>query len=371
MINPTILGFIKKEFLQTLRDRRMRVMLLLMPVIQMTLFGFAISTEIKNIRLAAFFDSRDPVLRQVYERAISGGWFIPAKASGKDAQHPFELIRANKADAVLVAPPRGFTHELGRRAAPLQLLIDGTNVVQAESVEAYIQTILADTVKPDLATDSPEPSVQFDTRVLFNPSLDTAIFMVPGVIVMIMVLTTYLLAVTGVVREKEMGTYEMLISAPLSKTEVILGKTLPYVVIGMADLPLLLPVSVFVFHVPLRGTILSIFFATLVFVTTIVALGLLTATFCENQQQASMAGFLFMFPSIMFAGIIFPIENMPRAVQVFALIDPLSHYLILLRDIMLKGTSIGLFNPHLLALMGIALVSITAAFLRSRTTLVR
>jgi ABC-2 type transport system permease protein len=152
---------------------------------------------------------------------------------------------------------------------------------------------------------------------------------------------------------------------------VILGKTLPYVVIGMADLPLLLPVSVFVFHVPLRGTILSIFFATLVFVTTIVALGLLTATFCENQQQASMAGFLFMFPSIMFAGIIFPIENMPRAVQVFALIDPLSHYLILLRDIMLKGTSIGLFNPHLLALMGIALVSITAAFLRSRTTLVR
>jgi ABC-2 type transport system permease protein len=370
MIDPTLRGFIKKEFIQALRDRRMRFILLMMPLVQMTIFGVAISTEVKNIRLAAFFNAKDNVLRDVYERAIMGGWFIPAKAAGRIAQHPFELIRANKADAVLVAPPKGFTHELGRKTAPLQLLIDATNVVQAESVEAYLKAILADTVASDLkVAASPPPPIRFDVRVLFNPSLDTATFMVPGVMVMIMVITTFLLVVMGVVREKEQGTFEMLIAAPVSRTELIFGKTLPYVVIGMADLPLMLPVSVLAFHVPLRGSFLYLFFATLVFVSTIVAAGLLTSTFCANQQQASMGSFLFMFPAIMFAGIIFPIENMPPSVQVFAAIDPLSHYLILLRDIMLKGSTIGLLDRHVLALVGIAAFSITASFARFRTTL--
>ena len=369
MIDPVLRGFIKKEFIQALRDRRMRFILLMMPLVQMTIFGVAISTEVKNIRLAAFFNAKDTVLRDVYERAIMGGWFIPAKATGRLAQRPFELIRASKADAVLVAPPRGFTHEMGRKAAPLQLLIDATNVVQAESVEAYLKAILADTVANDLKVPPPSPPVRFDVRVLFNPSLDTATFMVPGVMVMIMVISTFVLVVMGVVREKEQGTFEMLISAPVSRTELIFGKTLPYVVIGMADLPLLLLVSVFAFHVPLRGSIVSLFFATLVFVSTVVAMGLLTSTFCGNQQQASMGSFLFMFPAIMFAGIIFPIDNMPASVQVFAAVDPLSHYLILLRDIMLKGSAIGLLDRHVLALVGIAAVSIAASYARFRTTL--
>ena len=369
MIDPTLRGFIKKEFIQTMRDRRMRVILLMMPLVQMAIFGIAISTEIKNIRLAAFFNTKDNVLRDVYERAIMGGWFVPAQATGRIAQSPFELIQANKADAVLVGPPRGFTHEMGRKAAPLQLLIDATNVVQAESVEAYINAILADTVENDLHIPPPSPPVRFDIRVLFNPSLDTATFMVPGVMVMIMVITTFLLVVMGVVREKEQGTFEMLISAPVSRTELILGKTLPYVIIGMADLPLLLPVSVLAFHVPLRGSIASLFLSTLLFVTTVVAIGLLMSTFCGNQQQAAMGSFLFMFPAIMFAGIIFPIENMPASVQIFAAIDPLSHYLILLRDIMLQGSSISLLDRHVLSLAGIAGASVAASYARFKTAL--
>jgi ABC-2 type transport system permease protein len=368
-VNRTLLGFIKKELIQALRDRRMKFVLFVAPVVQMTLFGVAISNEVKNIRLAAFFDSKDFLLRDVYEQAIKGGWFIPAKASGPVAQNPFELIRANEADAVLVPPPGGFTRALGRRDAPLQLLIDATNVTQAQSIESYLRAIIQQTLQADLGTIPPSPPIQFDMRVLFNPSLDTSIFMVPGVMTMLMVLTTLVLTNIAIVREKEMGTFEMLISAPVTKTEVIFGKTLPYVVIGMTNLPLILSVAVFVFHVPMRGSMAALILSTLAFVCTTVAIGTLISTFCRNQQQASMGAFLFMFPAIMFSGLIFPIENMPVSVHWLAFIDPLAHYLSLLRNVMLRGGDLGTLGYHTAVLAGLAVVAGTVSFRRFRTTL--
>lgn len=368
-MRQTLLGFIKKELTQALRDPRMKFILFVAPIVQMTLFGVAISNEVKNIRLAAFFDSKDFVLRDVYEHAIQGGWFVPARASGVEARDPFELIRANEADAVLVPPPGGFTRALGRHNAPIQLLIDATNVTQAQSIESYLQAILQQTVQADLGVVSPAAPIRFDLRVLFNPSLDTSIFMVPGVMTMLMVLTTLVLTNIAIVREKEMGTFEMLISAPVSKTEVIFGKTLPYVVIGMTNLPLILSVAVFVFHVPMRGSMAALVAATLAFVCTTVAIGTLISTFCRNQQQASMGGFLFMFPAIMFSGLIFPIENMPASVRWLSFIDPLAHYLSLLRNIMLKGGDLGSLGWHTAVLAALAAVCGAVSFKRFHTTL--
>ena len=369
MINRTLVGFIKKELTQALRDPRMKFILFVAPVVQMTLFGVAISNEVKNIRLAALFDSKDVVLRDVYERAIHGGWFVPAKASGDEAQHPFELIRADRADAVLVAQPGGFTRALGRGDAELQLLVDATNVTQAQSVEGYIKAIVRETLRADLGKGAPEPPIRFDTRVLFNPSLDTSIFMVPGVMTMLMVLTTLVLTNIAIVREKELGTFEMLISAPVSKAEVIFGKTVPYVIIGMTNLPLILSVAVFVFHVPMRGSLLALVAATFAFVCTTVSLGTLISTFCANQQQASMGGFLFMFPAIMFSGLMFPIENMPACVRWLAWIDPLAHYLSLLRNIMLKGGDAANLVQHVGALAALAVVGAVVSFRRFHTVL--
>ena len=152
-------------------------------------------------------------------------------------------------------------------------------------------------------------------RVLFNPSLESAIFMVPGVICLLMVMTTIILTNVSIVREKEQGTFEMLISAPVSRSEVIYGKTVPYVILGMSNLPLILAVAMGVFDVPMRGSFLVLAGATFAFVCTTVAMGTLISTYCQNQQQASMGGFLFMFPAMMFSGLLFPIENMPPAVQ--------------------------------------------------------
>jgi ABC-2 type transport system permease protein len=365
-MNKTLIGFIKKELVQTLRDPRMRVLLFVMPVIQLTIFGVALSNEVKNIRLAAVFDSRDTVLRDVYERSIAGKWFIPARGGHRD---PFTLIESDEADAVLVPPPGGFTRALGRGDAKLQLLVNAVNVVQAQAIEAYLNTIVLQTVEGDLGFRPPGLPIRVSTRVLFNPALETSLFLVPGVMCMIMIISTMILSNVAIVREKEMGTFEMLISAPVSRSEVIYGKTIPYVLLGMSSVPLILGVAVFAFNVPMRGSLFILLVAAFAFVCTAVALGTLISTFCRNQQQAMLAGFLFIFPMIMFSGLMFPVENMPAAVRWLALVDPLAHFMGLLRNIMLKGGESYYVATHIASLAVIALVSVIASFRRFHTTL--
>lgn len=362
----TLIGFIRKELTQTLRDPRMRVMLFVMPMIQLTLFGVAISNEVKNIRLAVVLDTHDTVLRHVYERALAGRWFIPASGEERD---PFKMIQAGEADAVLVPLPGGFTRALGRGEAPLQLLVNATNVVQAQSVEAYLNSIIERTIHDDLNLTPPAPPIQIDIRVLFNPDLDTSVFMVPGTMCMLMIITTLVMTNAAIVREKEMGTFEMLISAPISSSEVIYGKTLPYVLLGMSNFPFILAVAVFIFRVPMRGSLLVLSAATFVFVCTAVAIGTLISTYCSNQQQASLAGFLFLFPMIMFSGLMFPLENMPAALRWLSQLDPLAHFMGLLRNIMLKGGEARYAAIHITALAVIALFSILTSFARFKTTL--
>jgi ABC-2 type transport system permease protein len=366
-MNKTLVGFVKKELTQTLRDPRMKFMLFMMPMVQMTLFGVAISNEVKNMRLAAVFDSKDYVMRDVYERSIAGGWFVPAKSSGES--DPFRLIQSGNADAVLIAPQGGFTRGLGRGDAPLQLLVNATNVTQAQAVENYLRQIVQTTVMNDLNIKAPESPIQFDTRILYNPSLETAVFMVPGVMCTLMVMTTMMIAMVAIVREKEMGTFETLISAPVSATEVIYGKTIPYVILGMVNLPLVLSVAVFIFHVPMRGSLLVLCLAAFAFVCTSVATGTLISTYCKNQQQANLASFLFMFPAMMFSGLMFPIENMPWSIRWMAYFDPLAHYMGLLRNIMLKGGGFQYVALHIGVLVLMAVVLTLMSFRRFHTTL--
>ncbi|OFZ55627.1 MAG: multidrug ABC transporter permease [Bdellovibrionales bacterium RIFOXYC1_FULL_54_43] len=367
-MNRTLLGFIRKELTQTLRDKRMRVLLFVVPVIQLTLFGVALSNEVKNIRLVSVFPPGDAVMQKIHDRSIASGWFLPVSTQ-KVFSDPFELIRSGTADAVLVAPPGGLTRALGRGDAKLQLLLNAMNVIEAQAMESYVSAIVQRTILEDLRLDPPEPSIQVNSRVLFNPGLETAIFMVPATLAMVMIITTMVMTNNAIVREKEMGTFEMLISAPVSPAEVIYGKTIPYVILGMSNFPLILGVAVFVFGVPMRGSLLVLVLAAFAFVCTAVALGTLISTFCKNQQQATLAAFLFLFPMIMFGGLFFPIENMPVSIRWVAYLDPLYHYIGLLRNIMLKGGGHAYVGTHILALGLMALVSVVWSFRRFRTTL--
>ncbi len=360
-------GFLIKEFKQVLRDSRMRFILFVAPIIQLFLFGVAISTDVKNIRLWSNVNNTDYVLQHVYERSVGSKWFMPAARSGE--AEPYALLRGKKIDAALVPPPGGLTKALGYGAADLQLLIDATNVIQAQSVEAYVKNIVTRAVLEDLKIEPVASPINFVARVLFNPMLETTYFMVPGVMCLLMCVASVVLTNASISKEKERGTFEMLISAPISSTEVILGKTLPYVIIAMADFPLILLAAIAIFGVPMRGSVLILFFAALAFVCSTVAIGTLISTFTKNQQQSMLGGVLFIFPAILLSGLMFPIENMPTFMRLVSYCNPLSHFLLLLRNIMLKGgeTNFILFHVGVLLLMAIIFVCIS--FKRFHTTL--
>lgn len=364
--NPTLLGFIKKEFTQVLRDPKMRMLLFAAPIIQMTLFGVALSSDIKNIRLSVINTHNDTTLQHVYDRAMSSGWFIPADSQRPDA---FDQIQSGDADAVLVSPPEGLNAALARGNGRVQLLVNASNVLRAQSIEAYVKAITARVVMEDMKLSEPPVPLSFDLRILYNPTMRTAVFMVPGVMSMLICLITVLLTSMSVSKEKETGTFEMLISAPVTSKEIILGKTLPYVILGISNIPLILGVAILGFDVPMRGNFLVLLLASLIFVCVTVAIGTFISTITRNQQQSMMAGFLFLFPAIQLSGLMFPLENMPIWMKMIAYVNPLTHFLAVLRNIMLKGGDWQMVTTHLLILAAMAFVMVWISFKRFRSTL--
>ncbi len=365
--NPTLLGFMRKEFIQSLRDPRMRGFLFVAPVMQMTLFGVALTSDVTNVRLS-YQASRpgDRVLEHVYQHAIASGWFVPAKVSKAD---PYEQIQADEADAVLVAPPEGLTATAGRGQGQVQVLINASNVLKAQSVESYLRNIVDQVDREDFGKMARTPPVRFDMRILFNPTMKSSVFMVPGVMSLLICLITVLMTSMSISKEKETGTFEMLISAPVKVWEVMLGKTLPYVVLGMSNVPLILGVAVFAFKVPMRGNLIVLVFSSLIFICTTVAIGTLISTLTRTQQQSMMGGFLFLFPAIQLSGLMFPLENMPAAMKVLAYLDPLTHFLLIIRNIMLKGGDPQVILFHLSVLIVMAAMIIGVSYKKFKTTL--
>jgi ABC-type multidrug transport system, permease component len=353
-------GFIRKEIKQTLRDPRMRLLLFIAPLIQLTIFGYALSTEANNIRLSVVGKPSDDILQTIHRRAIQSGWFLPANIKSTD---PFDQVQKGEADAALVAPPEGLRWAL-ERGGKIQLLINATNVTRAQSIERYMQAILLE-VLPKYQF----PQVQFDLRVLFNPAMRTSLFLIPGVMSMLICLITVLLTSMSITKEKEQGTFESLISAPVKPGQIIIGKTLPFVLLGMSNVPLILMVAIFVFDVPLRGSLFLFLLGAFVFVCCTVSLGLLISGISKNQQQAMMGGFLFLFPAMLLSGLVFPVENMPWAMRIFAYLNPLTYFIELLRNIMLKGGDLRLVFANICVLAGMCAVIMYISWKRFKTTL--
>ncbi|MEW6517159.1 MAG: ABC transporter permease [candidate division FCPU426 bacterium] len=365
-MNATIKGFIRKEFIQTLRDPRMRILIFAAPIIQLTIFGYAISNEIRNIRLAASFQPGDVLAERLFERALSSRWFLPARVSGQD---PFTWVQSGQADAVLVAPTGGLTRQIQRGQTQVQLLVDATNVLRARAVERYLQATAA-AVAADLQPGAvPVPAMTFDIRMLYNPSMETSFFLVPGVMVMLLCIITVLLTSMALVREKELGTFETLIAAPLKNWEILLGKTLPFLVLSMVLVHLILLAAVLLFGLPMRGAYWKFLAAALMFVCSTISVGTFISTIARRQQQAMMATFLFLFPALMLSGMFFPIENMPGGLILVAYLNPLKYMLTLMRNILLKGGDDWVFWSNLAALAVLAVVAVAGSFNRFRQTL--
>lgn len=376
-----IIAFVKKELVQALRDPRMRLLLFLTPMVQMTIFGLALNSDVKNVKLYADPMINDPLFRDIKRDALASGWFIQKVRGEKDAGENIDGFVRGRLDVALYAPEGGLTQAFERGEGELEAVIDGSDLVRARGINGYLENIINRAVSErigrpdtwDFATEAQtKPSetitmpIEFATRILYNPELQTSYNLVPGVLSMLICIVTIMLTSMSIAKEKEVGTFETLISAPVTVKEILLGKTIPYMIIGCVNLPLIFFVAVAGFDVPMRGSYFWLAVATFFFLVTTVSIGTMLSIIAKNQQQAMMGGFIFLMPSIMLSGIMFPIDNMPVILKIVAAVNPLRYYSILLRNIMLKGGDYWVLATHIGALFLISVVCVGTAFKRFR-----
>jgi ABC-2 type transport system permease protein len=354
-----LVGFFKKEFAQSMRDPAMRILLLAAPVLQLSLFGYAISNEFKNMTIAVVVQPGDALGRQLADRFYSSRkWFVPARGVS-EGEDPEAIVQSGKANAVLLMPRYGLTRDAGKGDAELQLIVDAENATRASIIESYATSIVREFTADTMPQSVPRMPIHFTVRTLFNPTMEASYFFVPGVMTMLILLATILMTGMSIAREKELGTFETIIAAPLKRYEIILGKTIPYAILGMVNATLVIIVGVVLFGVPIRGSLVAMFIAMLVFVMVTTGIGTLISTIARNQQQAMMGTFLIIFPFNMMAGVFYPIESMPAMLKVFAYLDPLMYAIKIFRNIFLKGANPALVWPNIgvLAVMAFLVIS--------------
>jgi ABC-2 type transport system permease protein len=363
-----ILEIIRKEIRQTLREPRMRGILIGPPLVQMIIFGYAVNMDVERVRLGWMDLDQTVESRELRHRFTSTPYFTLTAEAGSEAQAQ-RLLDSSDVQAVLRIAP-GYGRDVQRhKRTEIQLLLDGSNSNTASIVAGYANGILA-RLNQDLlgkmqreklvgrTRDGPVllrmPSVQPERRVWFNPELRSRNYFVPGVIVNIITLVTLMLTAMSIVREKEIGTMEQIMVTPIRPIELMLGKTIPFAVIGMANALFVTLIGLLVFHVPLRGNFFLLGFASALFLLSTLGFGLFLSTISNTQQQAMMGAFMFFEPAFMLSGFNFPIRNMPEVVQWVTYLNPLRYFMTIVRGIFLKGSGIDVLWPQMgmLAIMG-------------------
>lgn len=356
-----VLNVAWKELIQLRRDRRMVPLILMAPVLQLVVYGYAISTTVSHITTAVYDADRSPASRALVISLEASGYF-DVNYYVKDIHQIDTLVDRGSATMALIIPP-DFSKKLARQQpATVQAVVDGTDPNTATTALGYLQAIVrgySHNVLVERFGKLPSGGVDPRVRVWYNPTLESRNFMVPGIIAIVMLQITMNLTALAVVREREQGTIEQLIVTPTRSWELLVGKAIPYVVISLLDILLVLAVGTQVFGVPVQGSVLLLLALTLLFLLTALGLGLLISTVSRNQQQASMAIPFVIFPNILLSGFFFPIENMPRFVQVVTYFIPMRYYLTIVRSIFLKGTGMSLLWPQVvpMALLGVAIFS--------------
>ena len=340
----TLVGFFKKEFIALIRDPVLTVAVLVMPAVQLVVLSGAITMQANNLRLAADIAPNDTVMSRVYDHAVGAGWFVRAADTAKD---PVRAVQSRTADAAIIADTGGASRGVVRPGgAPVQLLIDATNILKAQSIEAYMRGALQSAMQEIADIIPAAPPIDFNVRILFNPQLNTKWFMVPSMIAVLVFLSLLILITISITKEKENGTIETLMSAPISKRDIILGKVLPYIAVAFVVMLSILLIGMIWFGIPFAGSGLMFILGFLVFSFPASGIAVLLSNYTRTQQQALLGVVIVAFLSLMLSGALFPTENMPRLLHHISYVNPLSHYAYMVRDIMLKGPSWAYFARH-------------------------
>jgi ABC-2 type transport system permease protein len=377
---------LRKEFIQALREPRMRFLLFMPPLIQLLVFGYAVTLDVDHARIAWMDMDRTPESRALLARFEGSGRF-DVMATPRSEEETQSVLDRGQVHAVVRVLP-GFARDLARgRATEVQVLMDGTNSNTASLVSAYAQQVIAayssdvmtgqsknrQTIKveirgPGAARNVLTPAAP-ESRVWFNADLHSRNYFVPGVAANILLMVTLMLTSQAIIREKEIGTMEQLMVTPMRPIELMLGKTLPFALVGMSNMLVITGGALLIFHVPFRGNFFLLMFCALLFLMTSLGAGLFLSTVSQTQQQANMGSFFFTTPAFMLSGFMFPIRNMPPVVQYLSYLNPLRYFMEIVRGIFLKGTGITVLWPQMLCLFvyGTTILVLSAA--RFRKTL--
>jgi len=377
---------LRKEFIQALREPRMRVLLFLPPLLQLVVFGYAVTLDVDHARIAWMDMDRTPESRALEARFEGSGRFdvVATPRSEEDVQ---SVLDRGQVHAVVRVLP-GFARDLARgRATEVQVLLDGTNSNTASLVSAYAQQVIAEysndvmtgqsknqqTIKveirgPGMTRTVLTPAAP-QSRVWFNADLHSRNYFVPGVAANILLMVTLMLTSQAIIREKEIGTMEQLMVTPMRPIELMLGKTLPFAIVGMSNMLVITGGALLIFHVPFRGNFFLLMFCAMLFLMTSLGAGLLLSAVSQTQQQANMGSFFFTTPAFMLSGFMFPIRNMPPVVQYLSYLNPLRYFMEIVRGIFLKGVGVAVLWPQMVCLLvyGTAILTFSAA--RFRKTL--
>jgi ABC-2 type transport system permease protein len=370
---------IVKELFQLRHDRKMIPALVAGPLIQLLALGYAANTDVDRIPTLLVDEDRTPASRELVDRFTGSGYFTLAGAVATAGQAEPWLVDGRAQVALVI--PGGYGEDVAAGRPPrVQVLADGTDANSALVGLGYASRIVAEAGarlavqrsprRPAAAGAGAGAGVELVPRIWYNPDLKSRWFYVPAVLAMVLMLVTMMMPSMAVVREKEIGTLEQIIVTPLAPWQLIVGKLCPFVVIGIFDLLLITGVARWLFGVPLRGSLLLLVLLTLLYLLNTLGLGLLVSTVVSTQQQAMMfSAFVVMVPMIYLSGLIFPIANMPRAVQLATYAVPVRYYANVIRGVFLRGSGIAVLWPDALALLVLGLFLLFLASLRFRKSL--
>jgi ABC-2 type transport system permease protein len=366
-------AMVKKEFVQMRRDPATLRLMLAVPVMQMLIFGFAIRTDVRHLPTVVFDQSRSQQSRAFVQSLVATDNFT-VKREVHSYREAVAAVDAGEARSALIFPP-DYARSLKRgNTADVQVLVDASDPTASQSAIGAAQMVgqrtnialVAVRTGVNLATRLP---VDVRVRPLYNPALQNAIFIVPGLIGMILSNILIIITALSIVRERETGTLEQLIVTPLARWEIMLGKIAPYVLVGYVQMTTVLVVGHYLFHVPVRGPLPALYATTLLFIVANLGLGLFISTLGRNQAQVTQTAFLFLLPNVLLSGFMFPREAMPAAARMFGLLLPLTYYLQIIRGIVLKGNGLTELWPQSLALALFAVAFFTFATRRFSKTL--
>lgn len=360
---PVLKSFITKEFKQILRDKRMKFMLFASPVIMLLIFGYAVNTDVMNVKMVVLDNDKTSESRKLIHKFTENDYFM--YYASLDSPQEADYYLDNWKAEMYMNIPKDFRAKLvSGQESEVQIILDGSDSTRASVIAAYINQITTDFSKEhiskkirvimlnreNIALNLAE-QVSIEERVMFNPNLVSRNFYLPGVLGLLVTLITIMLTSMSVVKERESGTIEQIIVAPIKSLEFIVGKTLPFGIIGFVEICFITLITIFGFKVPFNGNFIFLMFASIFYILSTLAVGLYISTISQTQQQAMLSTFLFFIPAILLSGFMFPVYAMPEIFQYVTMLNPMKYFMTIVRGVFLKGVGFTVLWGELAALL--------------------